>query len=105
MQHATDNVLTGMVRRLEAATSRLEDIASSSLSNGDSPSGAPASAGPALVSREATPSPNTTPKPPAESTPPAIEAFDELVNTELKDWLELSGMLGDVIGGQVCPYL
>ena len=102
-QVAGDNILTLMVRRLEAATSRLEDIASSSLNaNGESPSGAPSSAPSTLVAGEVAPTPAAAPKPPAESVPPAIEAFDELVDTELNKWLELSGMLGDVIGGQVC---
>ena len=102
LQITADNVLTSMVRRLESATSRLEDIASSALPNaGDA--GA-ASLNGALT--EATPAPtaaNTsanTPKLVAESAPPAIEAFDDLVNGELKSWLELSGKLGSVIEGQ-----
>jgi adenylyl cyclase-associated protein len=101
--HAPDNVLTQMVLRLEAATSRLEDIASTSF-----PSGEPAAAGasngtqspgPAAKLASAT-SAAPTPKPAAECAPPAVEAYDEMANKELKAWLELSSMLGEVIEGQ-----
>lgn len=102
--HTTDSLLTGMVRRLEAATSRLEDIASSSFPNGESGAAAVTtngaqSPGPAakLAAAGSTPPP---PQPPVESIPPAIEAFDSMVDNELKTWLELSGRLGDVIEGQ-----
>jgi adenylyl cyclase-associated protein len=98
IQLKADNVLTSMVRRLEAATSRLEDIASSTLPNtGDASNGASTEATPGVT---ATNTSTSTPKLVAESAPPAIEAFDELVNSELKNWLELSGKLGSVIEGQ-----
>lgn len=100
---APDNILTPMVRRLEAATSRLEDIASSAFPNGESAPAATSngaqSPGPAAKLAGST-STTPTPKPPVESAPPAIEAFDAMVDTELKTWLELSGMLGEVIEGQ-----
>jgi adenylyl cyclase-associated protein len=93
-----DTVLTCMVRRLEAATSRLEDIASSSFPNGETPSSAVPTT---VVTGESPKAANAAPKPPVESAPPAIEAFDGLVNAELKVWLALSAQLGDVITGQV----
>lgn len=97
-----DNVLTSMILRLEAATSRLEDIASSALPAGSdglgSFNGASTSATPGATQSNTNAS---TPKLVAEAAlPPAIEAFDELVNSELKNWLELSGKLGSVIEGQ-----
>jgi len=96
-----DNVLTLFVRRLEAATSRLEDIASTALPNSghgvDSLNGASTDATSGVAAGNTGAS---IPKVVAESVPPAIEAFDELVNSELKDWLELSGKLGSVIEGQ-----
>ncbi|KAA8611760.1 adenylyl cyclase-associated protein [Pyrenophora tritici-repentis] len=94
-----NNVLTSFVRRLEAATSRLEDIASTVLPNSgvDSLNGASTDATPGVTAGIASVG---APKVVAESVPPAIEAFDELVNSELKDWLELSGKLGSVIEGQ-----
>lgn len=98
---AADNVLTSMVRRLEAATSRLEDIASTSLpSSGDgaaSLNGASTEATPGVTAVSTSAS---TPRLVAESAPPAIEAFDELVSSDLKNWLDLSGKLGSVIEGQ-----
>lgn len=87
------------MRRLEAATSRLEDIASSSVgfdvtaTNGASATTPGASAGPSA-------SETSTPKA-VESFPPSIQAFDTLMNTELKQWLDLSSKLGSVIDGQV----
>jgi adenylyl cyclase-associated protein len=100
---APDNVLTTMVRRLEAATSRLEDIASSTYPNGEpgasNASNGAQSPGPAAKLASATP-PAPAPQPPTPSLPPAIEAYDEIVNGELKAWLELSGMLGEVIEDQ-----
>ena len=103
----TDHMLTGMVRRLEAATSRLEDIASSSFPAGESGGAAVTtngaqSPGPAakLSSSSAAASAVSTSRPAAPSLPPAIEAFDTMVKTELQTWLELSGRLGEVIEGQ-----
>jgi adenylyl cyclase-associated protein len=100
---APDNVLTAMVVRLEAATSRLEDIASVSFPNGepaaDNASRGAQSPGPAAKLASAAPA-APTPQPPAPSLPPAIEAYDETINGELKAWLELSAMLGEVIEGQ-----
>ncbi|KAF2683938.1 hypothetical protein K458DRAFT_442979 [Lentithecium fluviatile CBS 122367] len=90
------NVLTAAIHRLEAATSRLEDIASSSIGFDDSaPNGASA---PPVGATNAAPS--APPAPKAESLPPSIEAFDGLLSTELKTWLDLSTKLGTVIEGQ-----
>ncbi|KAF2849482.1 hypothetical protein T440DRAFT_499694 [Plenodomus tracheiphilus IPT5] len=103
MQLRVDSQLTSMIRRLEAATSRLEDIASSSFPNGGEPDTTGATASTATSSHGAAPAisvPDATPQVLAESAPPAIEAFDDLVNGELKTWLDLSGKLGDVIEGQ-----
>jgi adenylyl cyclase-associated protein len=99
-----DNVLTVMICRLEAATSRLEDIASSSFPNGESggagASNGAQSPGPAAKLAAASTSTTPTPKASVESLPPAIEAFDSMVDTELKTWLDLSSRLGEVIEGQ-----
>ncbi|KAF2122294.1 adenylate cyclase associated N terminal-domain-containing protein [Lophiotrema nucula] len=92
-------MLTTFVRRLEAATSRLEDIASSPVgvdvgANGTAvttPGGA-STARPSL-------SEASTPKA-VESLPPSIQAYDALLNTELKAWLDLSSKLGSLIDGQ-----
>lgn len=103
MQIRVDSQLTSMFRRLEAATSRLEDIASSSLPNG----GDSGAAGPNAPTAKGLPGaaptiadPDATPQVVAESVPPTIDAFDALVKSELETWLELSGRLGGVIEGQ-----
>jgi adenylyl cyclase-associated protein len=93
------NVLTAYLRRLEAATSRLEDIASSSAgpesgaANGTS--GAPTQGTAATAASEAVPTKAV------ESLPPSMQAYDALIDTELAEWMTLSGKLGEVIDGQV----
>jgi adenylyl cyclase-associated protein len=92
----TRNVLTTVMHRLEAATSRLEDIASTSI---NSDSNAPQGGAQAAITANATPI-APAPQAPA-SLPPSIEAYDALLNTELKAWMELSSKLGPVIQNQV----
>ncbi|KAF1949555.1 hypothetical protein CC80DRAFT_497441 [Byssothecium circinans] len=89
------NNLTTLIKRLEAATSRLEDIASSSVTYD---SGA-TQAGPSLSTSANASSSAPAPKA-VESLPPSIEAFDTLLNTELKEWSDLSSKLGSVIDSQ-----
>ena len=97
---APGHVLTTAIRRLEAATSRLEDIASSSVGfDVATPDGA-ASQTPSTTAGPTGSDASITPKA-VESLPPSIEAFDALLDTELKAWLDLSGRLGTVIDGQV----
>lgn len=89
--------LTSAFSRLEAATSRLEDIASTSAGyEGAAPSGpsAPATAA-ASTAPAAAPA-----APPAESLPPTVEAYDTVLDTDLKPWLDMSSKLGNVIEGQ-----
>ncbi len=88
-EHKPDTLLTRLVRRLEAATSRLEDIASSTSPFAGSPQQPAAGAG-------------------ASAVPPTVQAFDELMDGELKEFLRLSealagkiGQHGRVIGQQV----
>jgi adenylyl cyclase-associated protein len=95
VEESKPNVLTAVIRRLEAATSRLEDIASTSVAFDATASGQTAGTSALPTLSEA-----STPKA-AESLPPSIQAFDKLLDTELKEWLELSAKLGDVINGQV----
>jgi adenylyl cyclase-associated protein len=113
-----DNPLNNLIHRLEAATSRLEDIASSSGSfeqqaNGDShgdlsaaAAGLPASSSmPELTaskegSREA--STTSTLQPVSAPLPPSIEEMDELISKEVKEFLEASHGLDTLIEEQVC---
>lgn len=103
--------LTTLIKRLEAATSRLEDIASSSQSfeNADlaSSRNVPASASaPELPSlAQGAPAPPgvgavPTPVAPAVSLPPTIEALDELANTDLKKFVDIAQGLDKNIAEQ-----
>lgn len=81
--------LTTLIKRLEAATSRLEDLATSSVSNAagnnlgrNSISVAPTSSSNAEVS-------------------PALDAYDELIEGPLKSFLELSKTIGGPVLEQV----
>jgi len=95
--------LTAIVRRLEAATSRLEDIASATV---DAPSsttqsnanGAPKSAptGPLPP-----PPPPVAPKAVAEPIPTTVEEFDTFLSGALKKYVVLSDGLGGPIAEQV----
>ncbi|KAF9693221.1 hypothetical protein EKO04_008885 [Ascochyta lentis] len=95
-----DGVLTSMIRRLEAATSRLEDIASSSFAHDDTPSNSGAAAAVAAAGASVAPAVAAPAAKAVESLPASLAAFDELVTTELKTWLDLSSKLGSVIETQ-----
>jgi adenylyl cyclase-associated protein len=121
-QHAQhlpdDHALTRLIRRLEAATSRLEDIASSSVDGqttpGKSVPGAQATttngvpAVPAIGvggSQDASPSTATpVPAEAKEELPQLVEDFDALINGDLKAYHELSKapsidkLLGEQVG-------
>jgi adenylyl cyclase-associated protein len=100
--HMQPDALTTIIHRLEAATSRLEDIASSSVGYETPNPNSSASSAVPLTPPMPT-SGNTAPVPPKPVAvlPASLEAFDILLNTDLKAWLELSSKLGGVIDGQV----
>lgn len=98
--HSQESVLISFIRRLEAATSRLEDIASSSVGFEAAPTnGIAAPTTPAATSAPSRDSTATVK--PIETLPPSVQAFDGLINTELKTWLDLSSKLGGAIEAQV----
>lgn len=103
-----NNPLTAIIRRLEAATSRLEDIASSStsfeaLDNGKIGQGnAPRASAPNLPGTAVTGSPAVeAPKPAAPELPPAIQEMDELIEGEVKKFVEASKGIDPLVEGQV----
>lgn len=103
-----ENVLTRLLPRLEAATSRLEDIASSTgaAESGHSTTTGIAStpAAVATASQAAIPSPASTPAQaplPKEDLPASIEDFDGLTQGDLKTYHDSSKSQGGVIGEQV----
>ena len=94
--------LTTAIRRLEAATSRLEDIASSSAGGFETASSTPApstapSQAPASSSQRTTPNPS-------EALPPSVQDYDAILDGALKTWLELSAKLGSSIAEQVGEF-
>jgi adenylyl cyclase-associated protein len=103
-----NNPLTAIIRRLEAATSRLEDIASTSttfesLENGKLAQGnAPRASAPNLPETAVAGSPAVeAPKPAAPELPPAIKEMDELIDGEVKTFVEASKGIDPLVEGQV----
>lgn len=98
--HENPSPLTRIIYRLEAATSRLEDIASSTagIEVPQNQNGAPSPSA-AVVPVQAAP-----PVPPKEEFPPMIIDFDTLINGDVKAYHTLSKTkpIGGLLGEQVC---
>ena len=92
--------LTGIISRLEAATSRLEDMASSTVeaprTNGAAPPPtAPLPPAPVAAAVAA------PPKPAPEVLPESVEEFDAFINGTLKKFVNLSDESGGPVAEQV----
>lgn len=89
--------LTTLIKRLEAATSRLEDMAASTIDlpkiNGAAPTPAPTGPLPPPPTRAVA----EAPKPVAEALPESVEDFDAFLAGPLKRYVDLS----DEVGGPV----
>ena len=94
------NSLTTLVHRLEAATSRLEDIASATVEpsnqNGQAPSSTPAAPPPPPLPTVTAPA-----KPKAEPLPESVEDFDTIINGSVKNFISISKEIGDPVAKQV----
>lgn len=90
--------LTDIVNRLEAATSRLEDMASAALDPHGSLGAPPAPTGtlPPPPASQA-----NAPKPVVEDLPESVEEFDVFLAGSLKTYVDRSKELGDVVAEQV----
>jgi adenylyl cyclase-associated protein len=113
--HVNATTLTLLISRLEAATSRLEDIASSAASyegdaatNGAPPAPTPSSSAKGVPAAAASvaaagASPTLPPAPPKAELPPMIQEFDTTVLADLKAYEKLSNSptLGGLVGEQV----
>ncbi|RHZ66681.1 hypothetical protein CDV55_104117 [Aspergillus turcosus] len=91
--------LTTLIKRLEAATSRLEDMAMS-LDDPHSPkhigsATTPEPAAPVPVNASAPPAP-----PAAPSLPPQIEDFDALINGDVRSFVDLGEKIGGLVAEQ-----
>ncbi|KAK2750393.1 hypothetical protein FQN57_003873 [Myotisia sp. PD_48] len=89
---------TTLIKRLEAATSRLEDMASSL----DGPSASSASVTPNVPQRSdsKTPEAQKPESPASEPLPACIEAFDAIISKEVKAFVESSQQLGGLVAEQ-----
>ena len=89
--------------RLEAATSRLEDIASTPTDSGNVPNGVPSITGATIVPGSSDHPENSvsTPKQVAAPLPPAIEGFDALINGDVQSFVNMSESLGGLVAEQV----
>lgn len=97
-------VLTSILRRLEAATSRLEDMASAIAeppkTNGTLPAETSNAAPVVAAATSKSPSP-LTPKPIAEPLPQIIEDFDSFIADSVQKYVKLSDGIGGVVAEQV----
>ncbi|KAL2137413.1 hypothetical protein VTI74DRAFT_34 [Chaetomium olivicolor] len=127
--------LTTLIKRLEAATSRLEDIAQSSLElpqiaqgfqqavaspqppapslPATAPAGAAASGVPsspippptAIRHSAPPPPPAPAPAPATEPVPEEVEEFDTLISQSLGNWVKLSNDLGGLVAEQAAKVV
>lgn len=82
---------------LEAATSRLEDLAASPAGPAAATRGAGAGVGPVAAGGDAAGPSSTI----AAADPPAVTAFDDYLEQPLKDYAGLSEQIGGLVAQQV----
>lgn len=115
--NSQNNPLTAVIRRLEAATSRLEDIATSAANHGESGSASGGQQQPSQqrdVSAASAPPPSgnavsavsagggaAPEKPAAAPVAPAIMEMDQLIDGEVKNFVEASKGLDPLVESQV----
>ncbi|KHN97851.1 Adenylate cyclase-associated CAP [Metarhizium album ARSEF 1941] len=103
--------LTTLIKRLEAATSRLEDIATSTELPKDVPALKQTIASPTGVSltsttpSTATASVKTTPKQTEEPVPESIEEFQQFISSSVGKYVKISNELGGVVAKQAAEVL
>ena len=85
--------------RLEAATSRLEDIATT-IDGPTPPTNGVVAATSSTPSIYAT-APEATPPPP-EPLPRSVEAFDQIIQEDVAGFVTASGKIGGLVEEQVC---
>lgn len=96
--------LIEIMNRLEAATSRLEDMAQATMDNttaGTNGVSVKTAVAGGAVSSATGDSITHGHAPPTESLPPSIKAFDDLIASDVKKFVSLSEELGGVVADQV----
>lgn len=94
--------LTTLILRLEAATSRLEDIATSVDSSHPETIAAISSAQATIAENAAAAAIPAAPAAPAEPLPRSIEDFDKVINEDVKAFFSASEAVGGLVQQQVC---
>lgn len=84
--------------RLEAATSRLEDLAAIPSGGGSS---SIAASNPGTNTTGSTTSIQSSSAPVVHQDPPVLQDFDALINNEVKKYVGLSSQLGGLVAEQV----
>ncbi|KAH7137090.1 adenylate cyclase associated N terminal-domain-containing protein [Dactylonectria estremocensis] len=95
--------LTTLIKRLEAATSRLEDIASSTDAPKDALDSNPPIASPPALTTVSTPPAAAAAAPPklaVEPLPESVEEFDSFLNSAVDKYVKLSNQLGGLVAQQ-----
>ncbi|KAI5785020.1 adenylate cyclase associated N terminal-domain-containing protein [Peziza echinospora] len=99
--------LTTLIKRLEAATSRLEDLASipsgvsSTIATPKADAGSTTSIlSSGVTTTKPTPAPPAAPSPVAQAEPQAVLDYDAIINGEMKKYLELSSEIGGPVAEQ-----
>lgn len=93
-----------IIRRLEAATSRLEDLVPTMSDASTSTNGVPALPEAGLATGRGIDRPVGTiasPQPVFEPLPPAIDDFDGLINGDVKTYVNMSEEIGGLVAEQV----
>lgn len=93
--------LTAIIHRLEAATSRLEDMASVTVETPKTNGAAPPPTAP-LPATPVAAAVAEPPKPLPEALPESVEEFDAFLAGPLKKFVNLSDELGGPVAEQVC---
>merc|ERR1712000_743923 len=88
--------LTTLIKRLEAATSRLEDIATSVDGSLGPTNGVPAAAGAASTEVAATPEAAAPPEP----LPKFVEAFDQIIEEDIVAFVQAAEKIGGLVEQQ-----
>lgn len=105
---ATSNMhnLVTLIKRLEAATARLEDIASSTIELPQAvPTLQPTVASLQSVSSASTPATPPPPPPPTEPLPESIDEFDAFISQSVEKYVKLSKNIGGLIADQAAKVL
>ncbi|KAH6919003.1 adenylyl cyclase-associated protein [Coprinopsis sp. MPI-PUGE-AT-0042] len=102
--------LATIIKRLEAATSRIEDLAASNLGTGNAPPPSGAATGPSATSYGATPPPPAATTESAQQvsqqTPQSIKNFDEeIIEKKIKPFVQLSKELGSASVAEIADLV